>query len=64
MGTHMRVHSESYPINTNMIGFRQFSKNFASLIIILIIITLSFDIAPFPYKHAQRRILVLEIGEK
>ena len=26
------------------------------LIIIIIIIILSFDIAPFPYKHAQRRI--------
>ena len=25
-------------------------------IIIIIIIILSFDIAPFPYKHAQRRI--------
>ena len=26
------------------------------MIIIIIIIILSFDIAPFPYKHAQRRI--------
>ena len=26
------------------------------IIIIIIIIILSFDIAPFPYKHAQRRI--------
>ena len=27
-----------------------------TIIIIIIIIILSFDIAPFPYKHAQRRI--------
>ena len=26
MGTHLRVLSESYPINTNMTGFRWFSK--------------------------------------
>ena len=31
MGTHLRVLSESYPMNTNMIGFRWFSKIFASL---------------------------------
>ena len=31
MGTHMRVLSESFPINTNMTGFRWFSKFFASL---------------------------------
>ena len=26
MGTHMRVLMESYPMNTNMTGFRWFSK--------------------------------------
>ena len=31
MGTHLRVLSEGYPMNTNMTGFRFFSKNFASL---------------------------------
>ena len=25
MGTHLRAFSESYPINTNMTGFRKFS---------------------------------------
>ena len=30
MGTHLRVLSESYLMNTNMIGFRQFSKIFVS----------------------------------
>ena len=28
MSTHLKVLSESYPMNTNMIGFRWFSKNF------------------------------------
>ena len=31
MCTHLRVLSESYPMNTNMTGFRWFSKLFASL---------------------------------
>ena len=31
MGTHLRVLSESYPMNTNMTGFRGFSKIFASM---------------------------------
>ena len=31
-------------------------------IIIIIIIILSFDIAPFPYKHAQRRITFIVRG--
>ena len=31
MGIHLRVVSESYPMNTNMTGFRWFSKIFASL---------------------------------
>ena len=31
MGTHMRVLIESYPMNTNMTGYRWFSKIFASL---------------------------------
>ena len=31
MGTHMKVLSVSYPMNTNMTGFRWFSKIFASL---------------------------------
>ena len=31
MGTHLRVLSESFQMNTNKTGFRWFSKNFASL---------------------------------
>ena len=31
MGTHLRVLSESYVMNTNMTGFRRSSKNFATL---------------------------------
>ena len=31
MGTDLRVLSKSYPMNTNMTGFRWFSKMFASL---------------------------------
>ena len=31
MGTHFRVLSESFPMNTNMTGFRWFSKIFVSL---------------------------------
>ena len=31
MGTHLRVLSKSYPMNTNMTGFRWFSKIFSSL---------------------------------
>ena len=31
MGTHLRVLSESYQINTNMTGYRWFPKIFASL---------------------------------
>ena len=31
MGTHLRVLRESYPMNTNMTGFRGFTKSFASL---------------------------------
>ena len=31
MGTHQRVLSESYPMNTNMIGLSCFPKDFASL---------------------------------
>ena len=31
MGTHMRILSKSYLMNTNMTGFKCFSKNFASL---------------------------------
>ena len=31
MGTHLRELSESYPMNTDMIGFGWFSKIFASL---------------------------------
>ena len=31
MGTHLRVFSESYPMNTNMTGFRWFSRIFVSL---------------------------------
>ena len=32
MGTHLRVHSESLPINTNMTGLRWFSKNICILV--------------------------------
>ena len=31
MGTHMRILSESFPMNTNMTGFRWFTRIFASL---------------------------------
>ena len=31
MGTHMRVLSESYPMNTNMTGFGWFSNFFAGV---------------------------------
>ena len=31
MGINLRVLSENYPMNTNMTGFRWFSKSFASL---------------------------------
>ena len=31
MGTHLKALSESYPMNTNMIGFKCFSKFFESL---------------------------------
>ena len=31
MGTHLRVLSDSYPMDTNMTGFRCFSKIFKSL---------------------------------
>ena len=31
MGIHLRELSDSYPMNTNMTGFRWFSKTFASL---------------------------------
>ena len=33
MGTHMRVLNKSYPMNTNMIGFRWFSKNLCVLVL-------------------------------
>ena len=32
MGTHLRVLSESYPMTTDMAGFRWFSKNSVSLL--------------------------------
>ena len=31
MGTHLRVLSESYPLNTNMTGFRWFLENLCAL---------------------------------
>ena len=31
MGTHLRILSESYPMNTNITGFKWFSRIFASL---------------------------------
>ena len=31
MGTHLKVLIESFQMNTNMTGFKFFSKNFASL---------------------------------
>ena len=33
MGTHLRVLSESYPMNTNMSGFRWFFKNLCILVL-------------------------------
>ena len=33
MGTHLRVLSESYPMNTNMTGFRWFSENLCILVL-------------------------------
>ena len=33
MGIHLRELSESFPMNTNMTGFRRFSKVFALLVI-------------------------------
>ena len=33
MGTHLRVLAESYPMNTNMTGFRWFSKNICILVL-------------------------------
>ena len=35
MGTHMRVLSEGYPMNTNITGFRRVSKIFAACISIV-----------------------------
>ena len=39
MGTHLRVHSESYPMNTNMTGFKWFSIFFAFLCFVDILST-------------------------
>ena len=33
MGTHLRVLSKNYPMNTNMTGFRWFSKFFCVLVL-------------------------------
>ena len=33
MGTHLRVLSESYPMNTNMTGFRWFTKKLRSCVL-------------------------------
>ena len=33
MGTHLRVLSESFPMNTNMTGFRWFSKNLCTCVL-------------------------------
>ena len=33
MGTHLRVLSESYPMNTNIVGFRCFSKEKCVLVL-------------------------------
>ena len=33
MGTQLRALSESYPINTNMAGFRRFFKNISVLVL-------------------------------
>ena len=38
MGTHLRVLSESYPMNTNMTGFRRFSNILASLSFITLVV--------------------------
>ena len=34
MGTHPRVLSESHPMNTNMTGFRWFSKNLSKVLVL------------------------------
>ena len=34
MGTHLRVLSESYPMTTNMTGFRWFSKHLYVLVLL------------------------------
>ena len=36
MGTHLRVLRESYPMNTNMTGFRWFSEIFAPLFVLIV----------------------------
>ena len=41
---------------------RSQEDNALTLCLIIIIIILSFDIAPFPYKHAQRRITFIVRG--
>ena len=47
----------SDPLPTNNISkVVKFTHLWPMYFIIIIIIILSFDIAPFPYKHAQRRI--------
>ena len=33
-GTHLRVLGESYPMNTNMTGFRCFFKNLCALLVL------------------------------
>ena len=33
MGTHLRVTSESYPMSTNMTGFRWFFKNICVIVL-------------------------------
>ena len=39
MGTHLRVLSKSYTMNTNMTGFRGFSKIFVSLMAVALPLT-------------------------
>ena len=48
-GDHLTIYARVKSITLNIVFYTYY--------IIIIIIILSFDIAPFPYKHAQRRML-------
>ena len=62
MGTHLRQLSESYPMNTNMTGFRWFSKNICVLVfwskVALALEWLKTWLYPV-YRHNDRHIATL-----